>query len=374
MARTEHPTRWLWIAFLILGGCQPPGGGQEGCEANPALCAGGDNDGEGNDGGSGSDDGEGEGGDDGGGSTGGGGPGAGLFPPQSIWYRDVSAAPIDAQSDEIIGWLERAGGWGNDGVFQIDFSIEVLRAGDGAPFREFEPTEDFYEPDCDAQPVPVPAGGALEGESGYACESDGDCHLIVVHEPTQRLFEMWRAHIEGDYFFGGCMAVWDLTRVYGPDGRGEQCTSADAAGYPIAALLFTADEVAAGEIAHAIRFILPNSRIREEIYVHPATHSTPATSGPDTAPPYGALLRLRGDYPLDDLPTGGARVVARALQRHGMYLADGGEIALTAQSDRFTAAKWDGLLGPHDLDALQVGDFDVLELGDLIPYTGDCTR
>ena len=52
------------------------------------------------------------------------------------------------------------------------------------------PTDDFFEPDCDLEPVPVPAGGALEGEDGYACESDGDCHLISVHRPTLRLFEV----------------------------------------------------------------------------------------------------------------------------------------------------------------------------------------
>lgn len=48
-------------------------------------------------------------------------------------------------------------------------------------------------------------------------------------------------------------------QVYPDDGRGEQCTSADAAGFPMSTLLFTADEVYAGEINHAIRFILPNA-------------------------------------------------------------------------------------------------------------------
>ena len=28
----------------------------------------------------------------------------------------------------------------------------------------------------------------------------------------------------GTRFFGGCLAVWDLSRVYPPSGRGEQCT------------------------------------------------------------------------------------------------------------------------------------------------------
>jgi serine/threonine-protein kinase len=67
-------------------------------------------------------------------------------------------------------------------------------------------------------------------------------------------------------------------------------------------------------------------------------------------------------------------VVARALQRYGMYHADGGNIALTAQSDRHTTARWDGLLGPRDLAALRVEDFDVIHHSDPIPVTYDCER
>ena len=64
----------------------------------------------------------------------------------------------------------------------------------------------------------------------------------IVAMATKRLYEMWRANIEGDDFYGGCLAVWDTSITYPADGRGEQCTSADAAGFPIAPLLFSADE------------------------------------------------------------------------------------------------------------------------------------
>jgi hypothetical protein len=265
-----------------------------------------------------------------------------------------------------------AGGWGNDDVFQIDFSIDVLRAGDGTTKRSFEPTDDFYDPDCDPASIPLPVGGNIEGEDGYACTSDGDCHLIVHAPGEDRLYEMWRADVRGGDFNGGCLAVWDTSRVYPAEGRGEQCSSADAAGFPIAPLLFSADEVAAGEIAHAIRFILPNDRIRRG-YVRPATHGTDTTGDAD-APSYGVHLRLRADYPLESLPGDGARVVARALQRYGMYHADGGNIALTAQSDRHTTATWGGLLEPRDLADLRVEDFDVIDHGAPITLTYGCER
>ena len=92
------------------------------------------------------------------------------------------------------------------------------------------------------------------------------------------------------------------------------------------------------------------------------------------APSYGVHFRLRADYPVDSLPTAGAKVVARAMQKNGMYHADGGNIALTAQSDRHTTAKWSGLLGPSDLQALRVTDFEVIDHGTPISVTNDCNR
>lgn len=288
-------------------------------------------------------------------------------------YQDISNAPVAQDSATVTQWLQDNGGWGT-GEMRIDFSIEVLNAGPDAPFQTFQPTGDFYDPDCDNVPVPIPPGGALEGELGYSCDNDGDCHLIVRSDSDHRLYEMWRANIVGGTFFGGCLAAWDMTRVYGPEGRGEQCSSADAAGFPIAPLLFSADEVAAGEVAHAIRFILPNARMRDGYYIHPANHAG-GPSGPPQAPVYGSRWRLRADFPLASLPTEGARVVARALQKYGMALADGGNIALTAQSDRFTQAKWAGLLNDsYDLSSIQPTDFDVIDTGQPIVLTYDCVR
>lgn len=298
-----------------------------------------------------------------------------YFPADAPWYRDISTAPVDPESTAVINWLASVGGWGG-GRMQIDFTIEVLEADASAPFRSFEPTDDFYDPDCDIAQVPMPVGGALEGEPDYQCADDGDCHLLVVHRPSNKLYEMWRANLDPftNTFYGGCLAVWNMAITYPESGRGQDCSSADAAGYPISPLLFSADEVAAGHIDHAIRFILPNSRMRRLVYVHPATHSTFPTSGPATAPPYGARLRLRANYPLQNLPNEAARTVARAMQKYGILLADGGTIALTAQSDRFTTAKWSGLLGPLDLRLLLVTDFEMIAAGQRYGYTGDCER
>lgn len=295
-----------------------------------------------------------------------------FFQQNAPWFQDISQAATDAQSSEIITWVKNKGGWGG-GQFQIDFSIEVLTADKTTEFKTFSPTKDFYTPDCDKVPVPVPSTGHLEGETGYQCVKNGDCHLLVLYTPTRTLYEMWRANIVNQTFYGGCLAVWELNTPWNTNGRGNDCTSADAAGLEIAPLLFTADEVASGKINHAIRFILPNDRIRYVTYVHPGTHATTAASGDNSAPPYGARFRLRQDFPLSNLPKG-ARVVAVALQKYGMFLADGGTVALTAQSDKYCTAKWSGLLGPLDLNAIKVTDFQMIDGGTRYTWKGDCVR
>jgi serine/threonine-protein kinase len=294
-----------------------------------------------------------------------------YFDNLMFFNQDVSGSSPAASSSAIISSLRAGGGWGNDDLFQIDFSFDVLLADAATPLRSFTPTGDFFRPDCDQVDIPVPANGNVEGEDGLACTSGGDCHLLVYDPEAGKLFEMWRADV-GSTFRGGCLAVWDTRMTYGETLRGDQCTSADAAGFPIAPLLFTADEVAAGVIDHAIRFILPNERIRRG-YVRPATHATDTDGGAD-APSYGVHLRLKSSFDVASLPSEGARVVARALQKYGMYHADGGNIALTAQSDRYTTAKWDGLLEPRDLRALQVEDFEVIDHGPPITLTLDCER
>lgn len=296
-----------------------------------------------------------------------------YFQTGAPWFEDISQAPLDSQSGQVIDWLSSMGGWGT-GKMRIDFSIEVLEADNNTPFKTFTPTQDFFTPDCDQVSVPVPQGGALEGETGYDCTGNGDCHLIVFHTPSRILYEMWRADKVLSQFQGGCLAVWDLKLPYNPLGRGEQCTSADAAGLPIAPLLFTADEVLKGTIDHAMRFILPNDRIRNRTYVRPGTHATGAASGGSLAPPYGTRLRLKASYPVSSLPNQGAQVVARAMQKYGIILADGGNIALTAQSDRFTSAKWASLLGSQDLGAIKITDFEMVDGKKRYPWTGDCER
>jgi serine/threonine-protein kinase len=306
-----------------------------------------------------------------------------YFKSDAPWNQPITSAPKSGESDTVIAHLQSTG-WGL-GHMQIDFSINVICEDDAASEeRTFTETGDWYDPDCDPGPVPVPPGGHVEGETGYSCTQDGDCHLIVVDPKAGMDWEQWRVDITGGTFNGGCLAVWNMAKTVPPEGRGERCTSADAGGFPMAALLFDADEVASDSIHHAIRFILPNDRIRQHIYVHPATHATDSSGGSDS-PPYGARLRLDPNFDMTRLPNKYAVAVAHAMQTYGMILSDGGNVALTAENDEHSTAKWDfdtsdrtmaTGLGPRDLDQIQPSDFVMVEGGTEYDVSADpgCVR
>jgi len=351
--------RHLAIVLLVLAACGGGGGGGDG------------------------------GGDDGGGDD---APGSDEFFPAGSFYDDdvTGLAPV-ANSDAITAYMEAThgpNGWGT-GEMRIDFSIIVNRAPAGTGKQAFQIVDEFYyPPECDHASMPLPDGGAVEvdwqnpptlsGLLGYDCttfDDGGDCHLIVHAPDEDRLYELYHATVRGDgSFLGGCQAIWDTSVPATADGRGQQCTSADAAGYAIAPLLVTPEEVAAGEIRHAVRLILPNDLIRGGVYYPPATHGT-NSSGPADTLPYGGRMRLRADYPIEDLSPA-AQVVARAMQTYGLMLADGGNIALTKSSDVLSDLTWEEVgLAPDSLAALRASDFDVIIQGDpIVTGSFDCER
>jgi serine/threonine-protein kinase len=298
-----------------------------------------------------------------------------YFPPGAIWTQDISHEPVDPQSTTIINWLADAGGWGNSNRFQVDWTMRVVQANAATPRVRFDPAPQLISPDSDIPGlIPLPPGGGMEGSNSYQCNNHvDDCHLLVADRSQGKLYEAWGASEIDSKINAKFIAVWDLNRIYPPSGRGDQCTSADAAGFPIAPLLFNADELAKGSINHALRFMLPNSRMRAGVFVHPATHAG-SPSGPDTAPPMGVRFRLKASYDMSQL-TPAAQVVARAMQKYGMFLSDGSDIDLSSQSDKDTVAKYADLdFDTHSLWPLKVTDFEVVDLGKPIRLTDNCVR
>ena len=318
------------------------------------------------------------------------------FPAGSVWQQRVDSTPLHPNSGTMITTLQGLGGWGAGDNFQIDFSFHVraLAPGENPPTypvvqRKLDP-EPYYLPDCEplGTQMPVPADAQFEGQPGLTCNNlVDDCHLIV-HDDNL-LYELYAGNLADGELDALCLAVWDLNVVYPPEGRGDHCTSADGAGFPIAPLLFNADEVAAAvaagsdsDLGHAIRFILPNGRMATDgslggvggrLYVRPATHAG-APSGPVGSVPYGVRMRLKSAFNMSSY-NAAEQVVLRTMQRYGIVLADGGNIALTAQSDDDTTAKWSTLdIDSHSLFGVAVTDFEVIDTGPRIGETWNCVR
>lgn len=302
-----------------------------------------------------------------------------LFTAATPWTKEVGGADVSERSAAIIAALNDAGGWGNDNVLQTDFAITIFAADASTPRMEVVGAEEYCYggPDCDEVPaeMPIPSDATIEGSSDLTCDAaQEDCHLLVADRDENKLYELYQATQVGDQMTAGGFFVWDLAKEYPDTLRGEQCTSADAAGFPIAAMTPTADEVASGQIDHALRFILPNDRMKENVYVAPATHAGGPESTDPNAPPYGVRFRLKADFD-DSSFSDSQKVVLDAMKTYGMLLSDGGEIALTFADDKTSTAKWADLgIDSQSFNAIAPDQFEVVELGPEIPLTYDCVR
>jgi hypothetical protein len=183
--------------------------------------------------------------------------------------------------------------------------------------------------------------------------------VIVVDRDSCVDYELFAAypHNSGRQWTAGSGAVFNLRSNHL---RPAGWTSADAAGLPILPGLARYDEVARGVIDHALRFTAPCTA---RAYVYPARHQASTCSGPNL-PPMGLRVRLKAGVNISRLPYQ-ARVIAAALKRYGMILADNGSPWYVSGAPN---ARWsdDGL---HQLNQLRGRDFEVVDTRSL-PHPG----
>ena len=147
-------------------------------------------------------------------------------------------------------------------------------------------------------------------------EGGSDRHVLVVQQGTCQLFELFVGRRSGAGWVAESGAKFDLrSNALRPIGW----TSADAAGLPILPGLVRYEEVAAGRIDHAIRITFTTT---QRGFILPATHFASSNTNID-APAMGQRLRLSASYDISGL-TGQARVIAVAMQRYGVIVADNG--------------------------------------------------
>lgn len=228
-----------------------------------------------------------------------------VFPSDNPWNTDISQYPIHPNSEAYIASIGSSRlhpDFGGNGEYGIPYEV-VNGSQPKVPLLDIE-----YEDESDPGPYPIPDNARIEGGS--------DHHVLVVDQDNCKLYELFAAEKVSGGWNAGSAAIFDLlSNELRPDGW----TSADAAGLPIFPGLVRYDEAEAGEITHAIRFTAKRT-LRG--YIHPATHFASSITDPNV-PPMGLRVRLKADYDLSGL-SGHALVIATAMKKYGMILADNG--------------------------------------------------
>lgn len=237
-----------------------------------------------------------------------------VFPADNIWNTPVDTAPLDPNSSDYINTI------GGSKTLHADFGSGTWQGGPiGIPFvivpgsQPRVPVAFDYDDESDPGPYPIPPDAPIEGGP----DSDGDRHILVLDRDHCVLYEVFYAFPDGEGgWWAGSGAVFDLrSNALRPAGW----TSADAAGLPILPGLVRYDEVAAGEIKHALRFTAPQTR---RAYVWNARHFASNLTGLQY-PPMGQRFRLKVDYDISGFSPP-VQVILRALKKYGMILADNG--------------------------------------------------
>ena len=259
------------------------------------------------------------------------------FPADNAWNQDISSAPVDPNSSAIINFI------GASTPLHPDFGAG-LYAGQtigipyivvsGSPFVNLKYTA--YGSESDPGPMPVPKNAPIEG---YPKPGNGDRHVLVLDRDNCWLYELYHSYLQTDGSWkAGSGALWDLLN---DEQRPYTWTSADAAGLPIFTGLARYDEVASGQIRHALRFTLQYS---QSAFTPPASHWA-GNSTNTYAAPMGMRLRLKSSYDITSFPPQ-SQVILAALKKYGMIMADNG-------SSMFISGDPDNRWNNSDLNTLK---------------------
>ncbi len=237
-----------------------------------------------------------------------------LLPWNNVWNVPVDHLPVHSNSAAYISAI------GANKSLHPDFGSGTW---DGAPIGipytivpgnqpKINITFDYTD-ESDPGPYPIPPEAAVEGGN----QSSGDRHVLVLDRDNCILYETWSTYpLPGGSWHAGSGAIFNLrSNALRPSGW----TSADAAGLPILPGLVRYDELASGEIRHALRFTAPQTR---KAFVWPARHYASALTGLNY-PPMGQRFRLKADFDIAPFSPE-VQVLLRALKKYGMILADNG--------------------------------------------------
>lgn len=246
------------------------------------------------------------------------------FQPTDAWVTDISTAPIDPHSATIIAGFSTAKlhhDWSTpaDGNYGIPYVVVDSSTQPRVPISVTD-----YASESDVAMAPFPANAPIEGSpadcSGWPNTYIGDAHVAVIDRNTCMLYETFNTHRCNGKWSASSETIWDLTQF---EKRPYGWTSADAAGLPIMPGLVRYDEVASGQIRHAIRFTLAHTRSDANggYFVEPAAHAAGNNSSAYNV--MGMRIRLKAGFDISKFSKSN-QVILTAMKKYGLILADNG--------------------------------------------------
>lgn len=278
--------------------------------------------------------------------------GCAVFPSDHIWNTPIASLPVDKNSSLYISTI------GADRNFHPDFGSGLYEGQPiGIPYTvvsgsQAKITVEFdYADESDAGPYPIPSDAPIEG----GAKGDGDRHVLVVDKDACILYELFYAYPQQDGSWTASSGTVFNLKDYAL--RPEGWTSADAAGLPILPGLVRYEEVAADEIAHAIRFTAPQTR---RAYVWPARHQASSLTD-ERYPPLGQRFRLKATFDISGFSPE-IQVILQAMKTYGIILADNGSSwYLSGAPDE----RWDNDV-LRELKQLTGSDFEAVDVSSLM--------
>jgi hypothetical protein len=274
-----------------------------------------------------------------------------VFPADNIWNTPVDGLPVSSNSSTWVTTI------GSTKTVHADFGAGMWDGGPiGIPYVTVPGTQPKYSAtfqyasESDSGPYAIPLNAPIEGGS----QSTGDRHALSVDTDNCILYELYYAFPQASSWTAGSGAIFNLlSNALRPSGW----TSTDAAGLPLFAGLVRFDEIAAGEIRHALRFTVPQT---QKAFVWPARHYASTLTGTQY-PPMGARFRLRANFDISGYSPAN-QVILKALKKYGMMLADNGSAwYLSGAPD----SRWDDN-DLHNLGLLKGSDFEAVDVSSLM--------
>ena len=233
-----------------------------------------------------------------------------VFPADNVWNVPIDKLALDPHSKNYVTSIGPEIGMHPDFGTTNGMPITII----DASVKYIKVTIEYAD-DSDPGTYPIPPNALIEG--GQNAPADSDRHILLVDKDRCMLVELWAAKRLSDTAWkAGSGIKMDLTgNAIREDGK----SSGDAAGLPILPGLVRYDEVASGEIRHALRFTVPKT---QHAHIWPARHDASKITDPKV-PPMGVRFRLRADFDISGFSKTN-QVILTALKHYGMFLADNG--------------------------------------------------